>query len=153
MMQVTGPKPESPSKLRKKAFKLAKAYGRDYIMVVGRLQEPSIRGLGSTFFYGLEEGSLPPPVSIERVYADGHSDILRGASFTGIERFVLRDIVAAGPQREGLFMASTRGYGGLGPTEGMPTYLSAPDVLVGEVEIVPAPGDPQDVPLIPAPAG
>ena len=152
MMEVTAPKQDTSTKLVKRALKLAKSYGRDYIMVVSRLQEPSIRGLGGNgFFYGLEEGSLPPPVSVKRVFADGSFVTFRGASFAGIERFVLRDIAAAGPQREGTFMASTDGYGGLGPTEGMPTWMSAPDVLVGEIEIVPSPGDPQDVPLLPAP--
>ncbi len=150
MMEVESPIQASTAKLRKKALKLAKAYGRDYILVVSRLQEPSIRAVGSSsFFYGLDEGSLPPPVSVTRIYADGTKpERLRGASFAGIQRFVLRDILAAGPQRTGTFMASTDGFGGLGPTEGMPTWLSAPDVLVGEVEIVPAPGDPQDVPIL-----
>jgi hypothetical protein len=34
----------------------------------------------------------------------------------------------------------------------MPTWLSAPMVVIGEMELVPESGDPRDVPVVPPPS-
>lgn len=148
----------SSAKLRKMAFKVARAYGRDWIVAVRRLQEPAVRnasgGGGFMLFGGGEESAqLPPPVSIVKIYADGREETLRGAGFASVERWVLRDVMAAGPQVSASYLAPASGgsYGSLSPTEGMPSWISAPEVLVGEVELVPMPGDPTEVPVLQPP--
>jgi TldD protein len=145
----------STAKLLKKALKLSASYGRDHVIVVRRLQEPAVLDLdpsGGFFFFGGSDGSdgaLPPPVALVRVYADGREELVRGAAFAGVHRFVLRDLAAAGPQHVGTFMAPGN-PGGMtsSPTEGMATWISAPSVLVGELEIVPQSGNPRDVPVL-----
>ena len=85
--------------------------------------------------------------------ADGTEQVLRGAAFAGIERWILRDIVAAGPATAADYMAPLQGdYGGMAPTEGIATHVRAPSVLVGEVELVPVAGDPRQLPSFPPPA-
>jgi hypothetical protein len=96
---------------------------------------------------------VPPPLVLIRRYADGREEQVRGAVFAGVERWVLRDVVAAGPVREADWFApfSGRDYTGLAPTEGMASHGSAPEVLIGEVELVPAAPEPRQVPVLPAP--
>jgi hypothetical protein len=157
MMEITPDRRVSAAKLRQRALKEAKAYGRDHVLVIQRLQVPAVRGLaqGSGFVMlgGSEDGpALPPPVAIIRLYADGREELLRGAAFASVERFVLRDLVAAGPQSTSNAMSPRYGtWADLGPVEGMASWTSAPSVLVGELELVPAGGDPRDKPVLPPP--
>jgi hypothetical protein len=138
--------------LVREGLALAADYGRDWILIVRRLEEPAMLPAG---FYPDEGGPLPPPVHWVRRYADGREEPLRGGSFSGVQRWLLRDIVAAGPQRSGAYLAaegdSDARYGRQ-PASGLVTWLSAPDVLIGEVEVVPRSGDPDDLPAYPAPA-
>ena len=67
-------------------------------------------------------------------------------------RFLLRDIALAGPERQGTFMAPFAGsYVWLGPTEGMPTTVRGPDVLIREIELAPIAADPRDKPVLEPP--
>lgn len=149
---VTPPRSESARKLHKRAAKLARAYGRDWYFVVERLQEPAVRqiGQGYSMFAETSDGALPPPVRITRVWADGRTEVLRGARIVGVERWLLRDIVAAGELNTGTWLAPTGSFGS-GATSGLPVLTLAPDVLVGEVEIVPSPGDPRDANVLEPP--
>ncbi len=152
IVEIAPAKQSKPAAVRKAALKAAAAYGRDWYVTVRRLQDPAIRGLaGDTSGYGDEVGSsIPQPVSIVKVFADGHEEELRGAAFSGVHRWVLRDIIAAGKTVGGSFMAVPDDGSpvGLGATGGLATYLSTPEVLIGEMEIVPTPGDPRDLPVI-----
>jgi TldD protein len=158
-LEVTPGEATSAKKVHKAAVKLARSYGRDWYVVVRRLQEPAVLSAGGGGMMllgggGDDSSALPPPVALVRVYADGREEVLRGAQFAGVHRWVLRDVVAAGDRVEGSFMASSEGSGNntSSPTEGLPTWISAPEVLIGEMELVPAPGDPRDVPLVPPPS-
>ena len=73
--------------------------------------------------------------------------------FTGVQRFILRDIAAAGMQRSTSYLIDGTGDpAGFTPTGGLPTWMSGPDVLIGEMELVPTSGDPRSLPIVPAPA-
>lgn len=154
VLQIRAARQRSSARLRRQALKLARDYGRDYVLVVRRLQEPAILRLvdGTWFDDDLAGTALPPPVSLIRLYADGRQEAVRGASFASIQRWILRDIVAAGPSSEGSYLAPLgTSYAALAPTQGIASWLSAPDVLVGEAELVPVAGDPRDVPTVPPP--
>ena len=159
MIEVTPTKRLGATALRKQAHKLARAYGLDHVLVVRRFEEDAVRLIGASqrerWDAGDEDGQprLPRPVQLVRLYTDGREEPVRGAAFTGVHRWVLRDIVAAGPQVELTYYAPFDKGGSLStPTAGMPAYLSAPTVLVGEMEVVPAPGDPMDRRVVPPPA-
>ncbi len=152
-LEVDPDKHRSEASLLKRALKLARAYGRDHVLIVRRLQEPSVLQLDGIWFDGDEQGTtLPPPVEVIRHYADGREEVLRGAAFASVQRWILRDIVAAGPDARGSFLAPlVGGYASLDPTEGLASALTAPAVLLGEAELVPSPGDPRDVAVLPPP--
>ncbi|NCG20065.1 MAG: hypothetical protein GWP91_13740 [Rhodobacterales bacterium] len=151
-LQVEPAKHLSEKALHKQALKTANAYDRDWYLKIDRLQEPAVRQVGQGFsiFSESEETPLPQPLAVIRVWADGREEVLRGAAFANVERFVLRDIIGAGEQRETTWMAPMQW--GAGTTNGFPTWTSAPDVLIGEMEVVPVPGDPDDAPLVPPPS-
>jgi hypothetical protein len=152
MLEIEPDRHRSERKVDKSALKLARAYGRDWVLVVRRLQEPCVLSLDADLFW--DEGIvLPPPVAIVKRWADGREEIVRGANFAGIQRWVLRDIAMAGPQQEADFFAPLSGsnWAGLSPTEGMASRIAAPEILVGEIELVPAPTDPREIPVLPPP--
>ena len=152
-LAVTPERTTSRRKLLKRALKMAAAYGHDEVIVVRRLQHEAVRSLAGEFDTSLDELTLPPPVEIVRVGADGTETRLRGARFASVQRYLIRDIALAGPLNETTFLApmdAARRYPGL--LAGLPTHLSAPDVLVREIEIVPATLDTKARPVLPFPA-
>lgn len=152
MLDVVSERDKPESKLYKTAFKLARAYGRDWVLAVRQLQEPCVLALDSDLFW--DEGvSLPPPVAVVKRYSDGREELLRGATFAAVERWVLRDIVLAGPSSEHDYLSPPSGndWAGLAPTEGIASRIRAPSVLVGEIEIVPAAADPRELPVLSPP--
>jgi TldD protein len=160
LLEVTPAKELSAAKLTKTAIKAASSYGLDWVYLIERLEEPSVHSLGGGggffLFGGGEEGAtLPTPTVIYKLHADGTKERVRGMRFAEVQRFVLRDILAAGALQTVDFMApvsSGGGYGSLGPTTGMASQVRGPAVLVGEIELVPAPGDPMSLPLLKIPA-
>src|SRR5690606_37343346 len=147
----------SSARLRRAALKAAKAYGRDWYLAVRSLQEPSVRRVaGHVALVVAGDGpssELPPPVAVWKVYADGREEPLRGARFASADRWLLRDVLAAGPQVAGSYLSPFEGtYRSLAPTEGPASFVSAPEVLVGEVELVPTGADRKDAPILAPPS-
>lgn len=157
LTSVDAPKERSARKLHKRALKLASAYDRDWYLRIDKLQEPAVRSMGSgggfVLFGGDDEETLARPVKLTKVYADGRTEVFRGARFSGVQRWALRDIAEAGPPVARTFMLPPEPGSGLySPTGGLPVWMQVPNVLVGELELLPAPGDPNSAPLLPHPA-
>lgn len=155
IVEVTAPKIDKERKLHKKALALAKSYGHDHYLVVRRLQEPASRLRSDPYAYLTDEEAraLPMPLAVVEVYADGTEKTVRGAQFTDVQRYALRDIVGVGSPQTGAYLASADGQpADAQPTSGLPTRLTAPSVLIGELELVAAPGDPRSIPLLGAPS-
>ncbi len=156
-LEVTPGKRASERKLRKQALALAAAYGHDHVILVRRFQDDTVRAQdrsgNAAYSYLSEDGPrLPLPLQLYRVYADGREEPIRGAAFTKVDRWVLRDIVAAGEQVEGRYLAPFEpGGASFSPLVGMPTSISVPAVLVEELELVPVSADPRSKPAVPAP--
>jgi predicted Zn-dependent protease len=151
---VTPDRSVSDVKLTKTAARVARSYDRDWWVVVRRLQEPAVLGYDTDYWFDQAETPLPPPVQVVKRWADGREEVFRGARMSGVQRWLLRDIVAAGRAVETDYLAPLvpGDWGGMRPTEGVVSRAKGPVVLVGEVEIVPDPGDPMEVPVIPPPA-
>ena len=154
-LSIEAPKISRSKTIHKRARRIADSYGHSGYYIVRRLQESSVRAIGSMpSFSAGEDGTvnLPLPVSIFWVDSDGAETEVRGARLTGVQRWVLRDIAATGPTVSGTFMIpSSPGDGLYTPTQGLPTWMSAPEILIGEMEIVPTPGDPKSKPTLPHP--
>ena len=159
-LTVHPPRQEREKALLKRGFKLASSYGHDYVLVVRRMQEDAVRVAGAvgSDAYGIlfdgEDGtfSLPHPVALVKRYADGREVPVRGARFASVDRFALRDIQGAGPMQVASFFAPFESGEKLyAPTVGMPVRIEAPEVLVGELELLPTPGDVRSLPRLPPP--
>ena len=150
---IEAPRVQSAKKIRKKAMKLAEGYGRDYVLAVRKFQAPELRYLADLpGRSGEDESALPFPLAVVKVFADGREEVYRGGAFSGVQRFALRDIVAVGQPVEGTFMISgSPGDDLYSPTNGAPTWMQAHEVLIGELEVVPVPADPNDRPAIAPP--
>ena len=152
-VSITGPRQNSPSAVHRKALKMANSYGRDWYLRVERLQVPATlddMSAGVFLFGGADAPTLPHPVRVIRVRANGDEEILRGAAFSGIQRYLLRDIAAVGRTVEHTWMNPLDSFGST-PTSGLPSWLQAHEVLVGEMEVIPTPADPNDAHVLAAP--
>ncbi len=129
----------SARKLHRQAMKLTGAYDNDHYLVVRRLADPALSGedVGSIFSFGGDDGNgLPAPLEVVRVYQDGREEVVRGLNFAGGGLGLLRDVVAASGQTTTTFLSPPPRRGFQGPMFGLPVTLTAPDVLIGELELV-----------------
>ena len=146
-------------RLEKRALRMARQAGRDYVLVVRRIEPPALSEQFDVAFTGdAPLSGLTAPYEAYRLYADGREMPVRGLGFLGVDRRALRDIVHAGkvgaPVGE---MDSTPGpqQYTIGPVGGLPVTWSAPPVVISEMElrgstvaeprIIPPP--PKDAPL------
>ena len=137
VVEVSPSRHVSTAKMHRKALKMASQAGLDYVLVVKHIEPLSQTNMFEIAFSGSEQLSgLTLPTEIYRLYADGHAEPVRGASFVGVDRKVLRDIILAGEQSEfiGLKDDSSGRYG-IGSISGMKVSWSAPSVLIGEMEL------------------
>jgi hypothetical protein len=144
VVTVHAPKLTSRRKMEKLALDLSKKRGRDYVIVIGRIEPPAMTEDFQVTFSG--EGPPPgltPPYEAWRLYADGHREAVRNIGFLGVDRRVLRDVVAAAAGLGPVDMldgpAGPRRFQ-IGSTGGIPMTWDVPEVLVEEMELVARPG-------------
>ncbi len=140
----------SSRRLYRQGVKLAQTYDLDHVLVVRRLEEPAVTQMRQWSGYSRNDSPLPPPVEMVRVYADGREEPLRDAAFVGVDRRVLRDLVAAGPSQTATFRQEVSRWARY-PGAGLPTTLTAPSVLVEELEVVPGSRAADGPPRVPSP--
>jgi len=121
---VSAPRTASARKLHKTAMAITNTYGNDHYLVVRRFRDGSADTgfrLGPARQSPLQDASI-----LLRVYGDGREELVRGATIDGLQRRSLRDIVAAGSAG-----TETSTWGG------DPVQITAPAVLIDEVEVRP----------------
>ena len=123
------------------------------MLVVRRITPPS---LSEDFEFAVTGdgplAGLTQPEEAYRLYMDGRTEPVRGLQFSGVDRRVLRDIVANGKVGEAVQMLDTSGTSErftLGEASGVPVSWSVPPVLISEMELRGASGG--DKRLIPKP--
>ena len=136
---VDPPRERRDRALRKRALQLASKAGLDYVLVIRRVEPPALSEDFHVAFSG--EGPLPGltrPVEAYRLYADGREEPVRGLSFVGVDRRVLRDIVMAGDVGEPVDVLDA-GMGSrrfsVGAVGGLPATWTVPGVVVTELEL------------------
>lgn len=136
---VEPPRERSLSALERRALKLARQAGQPYAIVVTRILPPSLQGdLEIAFSGDAPLSGLTPPVEAYRLWPDGRREAVRGLSFVGVDRRVLRDIVAAGepgPRADLLDSPPGSGRFSLGEVGGLPQSWVVPPVLIAELEL------------------
>jgi len=140
------------ARLRRAGLRLAAQTGRDYVLVVRALTPPA---LVENLEVGISgEGpmtGLTAPYEAYRLYADGHTQPVRGLRFSGVDRRVLRDIALAGPGAGPVDMLD--GPPGparyqIGPTGGLTATWDVPAVLITELELAGGGGgEPRALPM------
>lgn len=150
MVSVMPMRHMSHTRLMKEAKKAAQSYGLDHVIVIRRLTHPATTYLAQRFSFRSAEGlSLPEPLVAERVYLDGRVEQIRGLSFASVDRRLLRDIMMAGPVVErDLILGFDLRVPWLGPLDGIPSRMRVPEVLVGEMELLPAVGGKKSPPRL-----
>lgn len=129
----------SERRLERKALKLARQAGLPYVIVVGRLTPPALTAEFEIAFSGDRPlAGLTPPYEAWRLYPDGRREPVRGLSFSGVDRRVLRDIALAGKTGASVGELDTRpdrSRFAIGPVGGLPVTWVVPPVLITELEL------------------
>jgi predicted Zn-dependent protease len=136
---VTPNRGKNKKTLRRKALQYAREAGLPYVLVVRRMTPPAI----SEDFQFAVTGDAPlagltSPTEVYRLYPDGREEPVRGLRFVGVDRRVLRDIMASGKisiPRNALDSPGASARFSLGHLSGLPVMWAAPEVVIGELEL------------------
>jgi hypothetical protein len=82
--------------LRKRALRMARQAGRDYVLVVRRLAPPALSDKFDVAFTATRRFGAHDAVRGVPALRDGREMPVRGLGFLGVDRRALRDIAAAG---------------------------------------------------------
>jgi predicted Zn-dependent protease len=158
---------KSAADLRKQFLELCRQSGHEWCIEVRRMDNPAV-GLQRQDDIGEAVGNLAEgvgngdrvPLLVYRVNAaDGREEIVRGATVSGLKLSELRRIAGIGNdytafnfmQSQALGFAGTA-LGAFGNAQGgLPTSIVAPSLLLEEVDVRGARGEPHRPPLLPPP--
>lgn len=151
--------------LREEFRKLCKEEGRTWCLVVRRMDNPVLaltrRQDAGEYFAALAAGATSGdrlPLLVYKVNVeDGREELVRGAWLAGLQLRALRSIAGVGddytvthvfqdPQALGTALATFSSAQG-----GLPSSIVAPSLLLGEVELRGARGQPRRPPIVPPP--
>ncbi len=156
---------ESPAELRKRFIEACKADGRAWCVVVKQMDNPALSSLRQDDFSDAllsagAGGADRVPLRVVRVYvADGREELIRGSRLAGLNLRVLRKMdgigndatVYAFHQTAAQGLAGTA-LGAFGSAQGgLPATVIAPSLLLDDVEVRGARGEPRRPPLVPPP--
>jgi TldD protein len=102
------------------------------------------RGFGGRGAPPQDRSDLPPALGFRKIYADGHEELLRGGRIVGVTARTLRNIAAAGTDRN----AATRRLSPLGASA---VTVVAPSIVVTGLDVRPDDSGAEKPPLIPRP--
>jgi predicted Zn-dependent protease len=157
---------ESPADLRKQFLEACKADGRAWCVVVKQMDNPALSAQRQDDFTealmsaGGAGGADRVPLRVARVYvADGREEYIRGSRLAGLNLRALRKIEGIGndatvyafQQNAAQGLAGTA-LGAFGSAQGgLPATVVAPSLLLDDVEVRGARGEPRRPPLVPPP--
>ena len=156
---------QSPETLRSKFLDLCRAAGREWCVVVKKMDNPALAFTRQEDFSDLI-GSVAGatgdrlPLLLYRAYvADGREELVRGARLTGLNLRALRDVASIGNDAtvHSFFQNAAPGFAGtalgaFGSAQGgVPSSVVVPSLLFEDVEVRGARGEPRRPPLVPAP--
>ena len=157
----------APDEMKKKFLDACKENGNKWCVIVREMDNP-VLGVReqddlSDIVMGAASGAATGerlPLLVYRVdLADGHETLLRGARLTGLTTRAIRNIAAVGNDQTAFdFMQSQQaGFAGTAlaafgsADSGVPTTMIAPSILLDDVEVRGARGEPERLPLVPPP--
>ena len=157
----------APDELKKKFMDQCKQNGNKWCIIVRAMDNPVIavheQGDLSDIVMGAASGAATGdrlPLLVYRVdVADGRESLIRGARLTGLTLRAVRNIAAVGNDATAFdFMQSQQaGFAGTAlaafgsADSGVPSTVIAPSLLLDDVEVHGARGEPERLPLVPPP--
>jgi len=163
----TSPDGISPEDMKKKFMDSCKQNGNKWCLIVRAMDNP-VLGVReqddlSDIVMGAASGAATGdrlPLLVYRVdVADGRESLIRGARLTGLTLRAIRNIGAVGNDATPFdFMQSQQaGFAGTAlaafgsADSGVPSTVIAPSLLINDVEVHGARGEPERLPLVPPP--
>jgi predicted Zn-dependent protease len=157
---------QSPADLRKKFLEACKADGLAWCLVVKQMDNPALGTQRQDDFSealmsaGGAGGAERVPLRVARVYvADGREELIRGSRLAGLNLRSLRKIEGIGNDAavyafhqnaaQGLTGTALGAFGSA--QGGLPSTMVAPSLLLDDVDVRGARGEPRRAPLVPAP--
>jgi TldD protein len=157
----------SPDEMKKKFMDECKQNGNKWCIIVRAMDNP-VLGVReqedlSDIVMGAASGAATGdrlPLLVYRVdAADGHESLIRGAHLAGLTLRAVRNIAAIGNDATAFdFMQSQQaGFSGTAlaafgsADSGVPSTVIAPSLLLNDVEVRGARGEPERLPLVPPP--
>ena len=135
----------APEDVRTQLIDACKDMGLEYGIMVTRLQTP--RANRMVFFRtGAPQDEKPllsAPLTAYKVYTNGRVEPLRGLAFANVTPRVLKDIISQSDRQNTLNFTTMEGF-----RRGRPTSVTAPDVLIEEMELVADDSRPQKPPYL-----
>jgi predicted Zn-dependent protease len=157
----------SPDEMKKKFMDACKQNGNKWCIIVRAMDNPvlGVRGQDdlSEIVMGAASGAATGdrlPLLIYRVdVADGRESLIRGARLAGLTLRAVRNIAAVGndPTAFDFMQSQQAGFAGTAlaafgsADSGVPSTVIAPSVLLDDVEVHGARGEPERLPLVPPP--
>ena len=151
---------ESEAALKKRLLELAARMGREYAIVIRKLDFPSFGSVEDLRQLAAQPGRsgggsrpAPLPVLVYRVYPDGREELVRGMRLRSFGTRQFRDILAAGDRQ---YQFDYLDNGAPLALSGAGNYVVgcsvvAPSLLFEELDLEPAPGDLPKPPIVPPP--
>jgi predicted Zn-dependent protease len=154
---------KSTADLRKDFLAACKAEGLAWCVVVKQMDNPALSSQRQDDFTEAlmsGGGAERVPLLVYRVYvADGREELIRGAKLAGLNLRALRNIAGMGndPALYAFYQNPMQGIAGtalgaFGSAQGgLPTTVIAPSLLLNDVDVRGARGEPRRPPLVPPP--
>jgi len=157
----------NPDELKKKFLEMCRAEGRPWCVKVKQMDNPALAFLRQDDFSEMIAASAAGasggdrlPLLVYRVYAaDGREELIRGARLTAVTLRSLRNLAGIGNdpgvfhfhQNPAVGFAGTALSAFGGAQGGIPSSIVAPSLLLEEVEVRGARGEPRRLPVVPPP--
>src|SRR3989441_526977 len=158
---------QDPAELRKKFLDKCREEGRAACLLVRRMDNPALSvhrqedlsDMIGSLAAGAASGDRLP-LLVYRVYvADGREELVRGARLTGLNLRALRNLAGVGKDTAVFSFQQNQAAGFSGTAlaafgsaqNGLPSAVAAPSLLLDEVEVRGARGEPRRLPLLPPP--
>ncbi len=154
---VTASETESVAELKRKLIELCKARGKEYGILVKRMDYPSTAALDEArrIAAGAQGGRpISLPLLTYRVYQDGREELIRNVQFRGLNVRSLKDILGAGDDAAVFDLMDSPAVFALVGAAPYTTEASviAPSILIDDLELHPIEAELPNLPLVPAPA-
>jgi hypothetical protein len=144
------------AELKRKLIDLVKARGKDYGILVRKMDFPSSGSIDEvTRVIRAAQGGHPVsmPILTYKVFPDGREELVRGLLFRGFGVRSLKDILAAGDDAQPFdFMDSPQVFALIGGSQfTSEACVVAPSILIDDLELHPVEEELPKLPIAPAP--